>query len=145
MVRFAPAPGTARRGLTTPPGRSHFGRPSTASRRVRPALQTVADAVFAAGGHHRREICRMLPPVLLWARNRSSGSRQKPRWIGRFSNSRQLMDYELMGGDARAAIIAETEKRGMKAFLPPAVPFGSKQWPTLITPGPGPTSLADVP
>jgi len=24
------------------------------------------------------------------------------------------------------------------------VPFGSKQWPTLITPGPGPTSLADV-
>ena len=56
-----------------------------------------------------------------------------------------LMDYELMGGDARAAIIAETEKRGMKPFLPPAVPFGSKQWPTLITPGPGPTSLADVP
>ena len=55
-----------------------------------------------------------------------------------------LMDYELMGGDARAAIIAETEKRGMKPFLPPAVPFGSKQWPTLITPGPGPTSLADV-
>jgi hypothetical protein len=55
------------------------------------------------------------------------------------------MDYELMGGDARAAIIAETEKRGMKPFLPPAVPFGSKQWPTLITPGPGPTSLADVP
>jgi len=54
------------------------------------------------------------------------------------------MDYELMGGDARAAVIAETEKRGMKAFLPPAVPFGSKQWPTLITPGPGPTSLADI-
>ena len=49
-----------------------------------------------------------------------------------------------MGGDARAAIIAETQKRGMKAFLPLAVPFGSKQWPTLITPGPGPTSLADV-
>ena len=56
-----------------------------------------------------------------------------------------LMDYELMGGDARAAIIAEGEKRGMKPFLPPAVPFGSKQWPTLITPGPGPTSLADLP
>jgi hypothetical protein len=56
-----------------------------------------------------------------------------------------LMDYELMGGDARAAIIAEDEKRGMKPFLPPAVPFGSKQWPTLITPGPGPTSLADLP
>ena len=55
------------------------------------------------------------------------------------------MDYELMGGDARAAIIAETEKRGMKPFLPQAVEFGSKQWPMLITPGPGPTSLADLP
>ena len=61
-----------------------------------------------------------------------------------FFGNYHLMDYELMGGDARAAIIAEDEKRGMKAFLPPAVPFGSKQWPTLITPGSGPTSLADV-
>jgi len=61
-----------------------------------------------------------------------------------FFGNYYLMDYELMGGDARAAIIAEDEKRGMRAFLPPAVPFGSKQWPTLITPGPGPTSLADV-
>jgi hypothetical protein len=25
------------------------------------------------------------------------------------------------------------------------VPFGSHQWPTLITPGPGPKSLADLP
>ena len=40
---------------------------------------------------------------------------------------------------------AEAEKRGMKPFLPPAVAFGSKQWPTLITPAPGPTSLADLP
>ena len=31
-----------------------------------------------------------------------------------------------MGGDARAAIIAEADKRGMKPFLPPAVPFGSQ-------------------
>jgi hypothetical protein len=44
-----------------------------------------------------------------------------------------------------AATGAETEKRGMKPFLPPAVAFGSKQWPTLITPAPGPTSLADLP
>jgi hypothetical protein len=56
-----------------------------------------------------------------------------------------VMDYELMGGDARAAIIAESEKRSMKPFLPPLVPFGSKQWPTLVTPGPGPTTLADFP
>jgi hypothetical protein len=62
-----------------------------------------------------------------------------------FFGNYRLMDYELMGGDARAAIIAESEKRGVKPFLPPAVPFGSNQWPTLITPGPGPTSLADLP
>jgi hypothetical protein len=62
-----------------------------------------------------------------------------------FFGNYYLMDYELMGGDARAAIIAEAEKRGMKPFLPPAVAFGSKQWPTLITPGSGPTSLADLP
>jgi hypothetical protein len=56
-----------------------------------------------------------------------------------------LMDYELMGGNARAAIISETGKRGMTPFLPPAVPFGSYQWPTLVTPGPGPATLADLP
>ena len=48
-------------------------------------------------------------------------------------------------GDQVALIIAESEKRGMKPFLPPAVAFGSKQWPTLITPGSGPTSLAELP
>jgi hypothetical protein len=61
-----------------------------------------------------------------------------------FFGDYHLMDYELMGGDARKAIIAETTKRGMKPFLPPAVPFGSNQWPTLITSGPGPTSLDDL-
>jgi len=61
-----------------------------------------------------------------------------------FFGNYRLMNYELMGGDARAAIIAETAKRGMKPVLPPAVPFGSAQWPALITPGPGPTSLADL-
>jgi hypothetical protein len=61
-----------------------------------------------------------------------------------FFGDYHLMDYELMGGDGRAAIIAEDGKRGIKPFLPPAVPFGSKQWPTLITPGPGPSSLADL-
>jgi hypothetical protein len=39
------------------------------------------------------------------------------------------MDYELMGGDARAAIIADSAKYQTKPFLPPAVPFGSHQWP----------------
>ncbi|MDH6258805.1 hypothetical protein [Bradyrhizobium sp. BR13661] len=61
-----------------------------------------------------------------------------------FFGNYHLMDYELMGGDARAAIIAETGKRGMTPFLPPLVPFGSKQWPTLVTPGPGPATIADL-
>jgi hypothetical protein len=62
-----------------------------------------------------------------------------------FFGNYKLMDYELMGGDARTAIIVETAKRGMTPVLPPAVPFGSHQWPTLITAGSGPTSLADLP
>ncbi len=61
-----------------------------------------------------------------------------------FFNSYHLMDYELMGGNARGAILAEDARRGITPFLPPAVPFGSHQWPTLITPGPGATSLADL-
>jgi hypothetical protein len=61
-----------------------------------------------------------------------------------FFGNYHLMDYELMGADARVAISAETAKRGMTAFLPPVVPFGSKQWPTLITAGPGPASIADL-
>lgn len=61
-----------------------------------------------------------------------------------FFGNYHLMDYELMGGDARAAIIAESAKRGTKPFLPPLVPFGSKQWPMLVTPGPGPTTIADL-
>src|SRR5499427_855672 len=60
-----------------------------------------------------------------------------------FFGSYYLMDYELMGGDGRAAVIDETKERGMTPFLPPAVPFGSHQWPTLITPGIGPASLDD--
>jgi hypothetical protein len=62
-----------------------------------------------------------------------------------FFGNYYLMDYELMGGDARKAIVAESGKRGMAPFLPPVVPFGSHQWPTMITPGSGPASLADLP
>jgi hypothetical protein len=61
-----------------------------------------------------------------------------------FFGNYHLMDYELMGGDARAAIISETGKRGMTTHLPPVVPFGSHQWPALVTPGPGPGSIADL-
>ena len=62
-----------------------------------------------------------------------------------FFGNYYLMDYELMGGDARDAIAAEDKKLGMTSFLPPAVPFGSHQWPALVTPGQGPASLADLP
>ena len=61
-----------------------------------------------------------------------------------FFGNYHLMDYELMGGDARAAIIAQTKKRNMTTVLPPLVPFGSKQWPALVTPGPGPATIADL-
>jgi hypothetical protein len=62
-----------------------------------------------------------------------------------FFHNYHLMDYELMGGDARKTIIAQTQRLGMTTVLPTAVPFGSHQWPMLVTPGPGPTSLDDLP
>jgi hypothetical protein len=62
-----------------------------------------------------------------------------------FFGDYHLMDYELMGGNARDAVIAEDKKRNIPMNLPPQVPFGSHQWPTLITPGPGPKTLADIP
>jgi hypothetical protein len=62
-----------------------------------------------------------------------------------FFGNYYLMDFELMGGDARQAIINEDGKRNIPVNLPPQVPFGSHQWPTLITPGPGPKTLADLP
>lgn len=63
---------------------------------------------------------------------------------GLFFGNAAVMDFELMGGDAREAIVAETTKRGMTPVLPPKVPFGSKQWPALVTPGTGPASLSDL-
>jgi hypothetical protein len=62
-----------------------------------------------------------------------------------FFGNYYMMDYELMGGDARAAIVAESAKLGTKPFLPPPVPFDSKQCPMRITPGPGPASIAELP
>jgi hypothetical protein len=62
-----------------------------------------------------------------------------------FFGNYYLMDYELMGGDARQAVIDQDAKRKMPVNLPPQVPFGSHQWPTLITTGAGPKSLADLP
>lgn len=60
-----------------------------------------------------------------------------------FGNDR-VMDYELMGSDARKAIVAEMKLRGKDAFLPPLVPYGSKQWPALISGGSGPATMDDL-
>src|SRR5258706_11143993 len=62
-----------------------------------------------------------------------------------FFGNYHLLDFELMGGNARQAIIDEDAKRNINPTLPPLVPWGSHQWPMLITPGPGPKTLADLP
>lgn len=81
------------------------------------------------------------PEEMLTAMTRIIGDRS----IGElFFGNYKIMDFELMGGDGRKTIVSEMQRRGKQAFLPPAVPFGSKQWPSLVTPGPGPTSLDDL-
>ena len=61
-----------------------------------------------------------------------------------FFKNYHLMDYELMGGDGREVILAQGKQRGITPTLPPAVPFGSRQFPTLISGGAGPTSLVEL-
>jgi hypothetical protein len=61
-----------------------------------------------------------------------------------FFGNYYLMDYELMGGNARDAIVSEARKRGLTPFLPPLVPFGSHEWPWKITPGPGPGTIKQL-
>lgn len=61
-----------------------------------------------------------------------------------FFKNYHLMDYELMGGDGRDAILAQDKQRGITPTLPPAVPFGSNQFPTLVSGGSGAKSLADL-
>jgi hypothetical protein len=62
-----------------------------------------------------------------------------------FFGNYYMMDYELMGGDARDAVIASDKRLGIAPFLPPLVPFGSHQWPALVTPGAGPATLEQLP
>jgi hypothetical protein len=61
-----------------------------------------------------------------------------------FFGSYHLMDYELMGGDGRAAIIAADARLGINPVLPPLVPFGSHGWPMLVTGGSGPATLSEL-
>lgn len=60
-----------------------------------------------------------------------------------FFNNYRLMDYELLGNGGREAIEAEAAKRGVKALLPPLVPFNSTEWPWKIDPasGTGPAKM----
>jgi len=63
-----------------------------------------------------------------------------------FFGNYYLMDYELMGGDARLAIAAADKKYGMPVFLPPLVPFHSNEWPFRIDPsqGEGPATIQQI-
>lgn len=57
-----------------------------------------------------------------------------------------LMDVELLGGGARAAIEREMAKRGRTPLLPPLAPFRSTEWPWKTDPdrGTGAARLQDV-
>lgn len=57
-----------------------------------------------------------------------------------------LMDVELLGGGARAAIEREMAARGRTAVLPPLAPFRSNDWPwkTDASKGTGPSRLEDA-
>jgi hypothetical protein len=69
------------------------------------------------------------------------------RTLGKvFFNNYRLMDYEVLGEDARKIIEMEDTKRGMKVILPPLVPFNSTEWPWKINPasGSGPATMKEA-
>jgi hypothetical protein len=69
------------------------------------------------------------------------------RMIGEiFFKNEHLMDYELLGGSARKVIEAEAAKRGVKAALPPLVPYNSHEWPWKTDPssGTGPATMDEI-
>jgi hypothetical protein len=69
------------------------------------------------------------------------------RMIGEvFYKNQRLMDFELLGGSARKVIEAEAARHGVKAQLPPRVPFNSHEWPWKIDPnsGTGPVSMDEI-
>jgi hypothetical protein len=63
-----------------------------------------------------------------------------------FFNDYRLMDSELLGGGGRKAIEAEAVEHGVKAVLPPIVPYNSTEWPWKVNPssGTGPGLMEDV-
>ncbi len=63
-----------------------------------------------------------------------------------FFDDYYLMDYELLGGQARKAITQQAAKHGIQAELPPLVPFNCHDWPwrTNLSKGQGPATLETV-
>jgi len=63
-----------------------------------------------------------------------------------FFNYEDLMSHELLNGGARKLIVSESERREMKAVLPPLAPLNSNEWPWIVNPdkGSGPRSLEDL-
>src|SRR5260370_18398770 len=51
-----------------------------------------------------------------------------------FFGNYHLMDFELMGGDGRQAIIDEDANRNINPTLPPHGPFGHRQCQSLLRP-----------
>lgn len=69
------------------------------------------------------------------------------RCLGKmFFNNDKLMDYELLGWEARKAIQRIAASRNEQAVLPPLVPLNSHAWPWRIDPasGTGPRSFDDL-
>jgi len=69
------------------------------------------------------------------------------RGVGQaFFGDYYLMDYELMGSDARRAIEEQDRQRGLPVNLPGLVPFHSHEWPMRHDPssGTGPATLQQV-
>lgn len=69
------------------------------------------------------------------------------RMIGQvFFKYGRLMDYELLGGSARKVIESEAMRHGVKAILPPKVPYNSHAWPWKTDPatGSGPATMDEI-
>ena len=65
-----------------------------------------------------------------------------------FFRNYHLMDVELLGGGARAAVEREMAKRGRTPVLPPLAPFRANDWPWKTNPNPqsgaGPARLEET-
>jgi len=63
-----------------------------------------------------------------------------------FFDCSSLADSEILGGAARAAIVRETGKRGMRHVLPSLAPVDTQEWPWQTKPSgqQSPQTLIDV-